>query len=65
MSERDYVTVSELAELANLTPMTIRRAIASGRLDAYRVGAHRIRIKKVDAQRFIEGEPVPVVPPKP
>jgi len=51
-TQRD-ITIAEAAERRHVHPRTIRRWIAEGRLTAYRVGPHLIRLDsdEVDALR--------------
>lgn len=62
MLEKNYYTVEEFAELFDMTPLTIRRSIKSGRILAIRVGsskksAYRIprsQIEKLAVQSYME-----------
>ena len=50
--ERKVVTISEAASMLALTPLTIRRAIKSGKLKAMQMqtnGRYRIPIEEIDA----------------
>lgn len=50
--ERKVVTISEAASMLALTPLTIRRAIRSGKLKAMQIqsnGRYRIPIEEIDA----------------
>jgi excisionase family DNA binding protein len=50
--ERKVVTISEAAIMLALTPLTIRRAIKSGKLKAMQMqsnGRYRIPIEEIDA----------------
>jgi len=54
-SERKVVTIIEAASMLAVTPLTIRRAIKSGKIKAMQIqanGRYRIPIEEVDA--FIE-----------
>lgn len=53
----DYLSVQQAAELANLSDKTIRRAIAAGDLEAFRVG-RAIRLRTPDVQAWVEADPV-------
>jgi excisionase family DNA binding protein len=53
----EFLTVHETARLLKVTPITIRRYIASGRLPAVRVG-RRVRVQREAVEAFIE----PAVP---
>ena len=44
----EILTVDEAAELVKIHPNTIRNAIRDGRLQAIRLGARIVRIRKVD-----------------
>jgi excisionase family DNA binding protein len=52
---RMTVTVAEVAETTGLSPKTVRRHIASGRLKSVLVGGRRL-VKVDDLRRFIDGE---------
>jgi excisionase family DNA binding protein len=47
-NHRAYVGIPEAATYLDVTPKTIRRYIAEGRLPAYRLGDRVVRIKVVD-----------------
>ena len=50
--ERKVITISEAASMLALTPLTIRRAIKSGKLKAMQIqsnGRYRIPIEEIDA----------------
>lgn len=49
----DLLTVDETAALLRVSPVTIRRFIASGRLPARRVGRH-VRVEREAAEAFAE-----------
>jgi len=53
-----YETISQAAERRGVCPRTIRRRISDGRLPAYRLGDHLIRLRpeQVDAVLF---RPIP------
>ena len=63
-----FITVPEAAELARVDPRTIRRAIADGRLRAFKP-VRKILIREDDVVAWIEGReiiPQPALPdPKP
>lgn len=40
----EYVTVQKAAQMLACSPKTVRRLIASGEIEAYRMGARAIRI---------------------
>ena len=56
-----YLTVEQLAEIAQLSEKTVRRAINRGELPAFRCGT-RVRIREDDARAWIEAEPVRAEP---
>jgi excisionase family DNA binding protein len=43
-TRRRYASVAEAADYLGLSPKTLRRYIASGRLTAYRVGPRHLRV---------------------
>jgi excisionase family DNA binding protein len=47
----EYLTVNETAQLLRVSPITIRRYIAAGRLEAMRVG-RAIRVSRDAIERF-------------
>jgi excisionase family DNA binding protein len=49
----DLLTVQETAAMLKLSPVTIRRYIASGRLPAVRVG-RGVRLRRADIEAFLE-----------
>lgn len=56
-----YLTVVEVAQLARCEQKTVRRAIASGQLRAFRP-AHRLLIREQDARSWVEGRPAVPLP---
>lgn len=52
-SPNAYFSISELAQLWNVSPDTIRREIDRGALRATRFGQQCIRISPVEAARFV------------
>lgn len=57
------LTMAQVAELANCHPRTVRRAIAAGRLVAFRLDSGRggravVRLRRADVERWLDGEPV-------
>lgn len=50
----DYLSTDEAAELAHVTPGTIRRWVRSKRLRRYNAGSH-IRVHREDLERFLKG----------
>jgi excisionase family DNA binding protein len=53
----ELLTVQEAARILRLSPITIRRYIASGKLTAVRVGRN-VRITQRDIDQFATREPV-------
>ena len=52
-----FCTVAEVAEYTHVSELTIRRAIAAGRLRAYRInGGRSLRLKLQDADLWLAGE---------
>lgn len=60
LHERTYLTVREVADLARCEHKTVRKAIVSGRLLAFRVAA-RLLIRETDARDWIEASPARTV----
>ena len=52
-----YLTVQQAAELLQRSAKTIRRAIAAGDLNAFRVG-RSIRLREADVRAWLEANPV-------
>ena len=62
----DLLTVHETAAMLKLNPETVRRHIASGRLEAVRVG-RRVRVRREAVESFLtpvapKAEPMPKEP---
>jgi excisionase family DNA binding protein len=62
-SDARRLTIAQVAELANCHPRTVRRAIAAGRLRAYRLnsgsgGRAAVRLRLADVERWLDGEPI-------
>ncbi|MBV8943126.1 MAG: helix-turn-helix domain-containing protein [Solirubrobacterales bacterium] len=57
MSAARYLTVEEVAELARCEHRSVRRAINSGRLRAFRP-TRKILVREDDARAWIESRPV-------
>lgn len=55
---RRLVSLPEAAGILSLSVKTVRRYIASGDLDAVRLGRRTIRIKTDSIDRFIDAHPV-------
>ena len=62
ITERDYYTVAEVAEILEVSHSTVWRWIRAGKLRAYRVGARNLRVRQRDLEAArarigeIEGE---------
>ena len=54
------LTVAEAADELNVTERFIRKLIAEGDLDAVRVGARIVRIRRTDLEALLR----PVLPPR-
>lgn len=52
----EFMTVAEVAELLKLNEMTIRNYVSAGKLAAVRIGDRRVRIRREDVDRFIDGQ---------
>ena len=50
-------TVQEVADRFRVTHMTIRRWIAAGKLTAYRIGGHTIRLDLDEVDALVEVAP--------
>jgi excisionase family DNA binding protein len=55
---RRLVSLPEAADILGLSVKTVRRYIASGDLDAVRLGRRTIRIKTDSLERLIDAHPV-------
>lgn len=62
---RRLVSIAVAAEQADVHPRTIRRWIAAGRLPAFRVGPHLVKIDLNDLDVFIRPVPTATRPPDP
>ncbi|GAB2661433.1 hypothetical protein GCM10009743_42110 [Kribbella swartbergensis] len=61
-TQRKYLTLADAAEMLDVHPKTLRRAIADGRLRGYQLGGKkRYRILLDDAVAFLE--PIQVTRP--
>ena len=57
MKDKHFLTIIEFAELVNAHPNTIRRAIKSGRIAAFRIGSGKksaFRIDRSEVRRMAE-----------
>ncbi len=54
VTEREYYTVAEAAEVLGVSRTTIWRWIESGRLPAYRIGRKTIRIRRADLPSLLK-----------
>ncbi len=52
----EFMTVAEVAELLKLNEMTIRNYVSAGKLAAVRIGDRRVRLRREDVDRFIDGQ---------
>jgi len=52
----EFMTVAEVAELLKLNQQTIRNYVDAGRLAAIRIDDRRVRIRREDVDRFIDGQ---------
>ncbi|HEU5036076.1 MAG TPA: helix-turn-helix domain-containing protein [Nocardioides sp.] len=57
-STRRLVSLAEAAEILGLSVKTVRRYVATGDLDAVRLGRRTIRIKAESIDRLIDAHPV-------
>ena len=55
---RRLVSLADAADALAVAPRTVRRYIASGQLEAVRLGRKTLRIKIDSIERFIDSEPV-------
>ena len=55
---RRLVSLADAAEALAVSPRTVRRYIASGQLEAVRLGRKTLRIKIDSIERFIDSDPV-------
>jgi excisionase family DNA binding protein len=53
----EFLSIKDVMKTLKVCRATVLKHMTSGRLLSYRVG-RLIRIKDVDLQRFIEGQPV-------
>ena len=59
MSLDEFLTVAEVADRLRLNQQTIRNWIDRGALRAVRVGPRRVRVRRVDLERFITESSMP------
>jgi excisionase family DNA binding protein len=64
MADDAYLMIPEVAELARCHKNTVRQAIASGELTAFKL-AERFLIRESDARAWIESKAAPVAKPAP
>ena len=51
--QHEWLTIGQVGFILQLSPSTIREAITSGRLPAYRVGERNIRIQRRDLSSML------------
>ena len=54
----EYISLGQSSGISGFSTRTLRRAIAAGELEAYRVKS-RVRIKRTELQRWIESDGAP------
>ena len=59
MPHSQFVSLDEAAEYLGVTPRSIRRYIAEGRLPGYRLGKKQIRVRTSDVEALLT--PIPTV----
>jgi len=57
MPHSQFVSLDEAAEYLGVTPRSIRRYIAEGRLPGYRLGKKQIRVRTSDVEALLT--PIP------
>lgn len=62
MADEDFLTVTDVAELLQLNPQTVRNWLDGGKLPAVRAG-RRVRVRRTDLEAFI-GVPTTVEQPE-
>lgn len=63
MSEQ-YMTMREIAARIGVSKMTVYNWIRAGKIPAYRFGDLTIRVKREDAEAFLEGSKYTLRPRK-
>lgn len=58
-NDTEYLSTTEAARLASVTPGTIRRWVRSGELTRHEAGA-RVRIRRDELERLMRCEVVPI-----
>jgi excisionase family DNA binding protein len=53
---RRYAKVNDAAEYIDVNPMTIRNMIADGKIHAYRIGSHLIRVDLNEIDAVMAGD---------
>jgi excisionase family DNA binding protein len=61
--EKAFLTIKQAAEVSGLSTSTMRRAIRKRQLRAQKVG-RRVLVKRVDLEKFLEANPIAVLPDK-
>lgn len=56
MTQHEYMTVQEAADLAHVDPQTIRRWFRQQRLTRYHVGPRRVLVKRTQIEAMIQPE---------
>lgn len=57
-NEGQMVSVIQAADFLGVNPITVRRMIKKGTIDAYRIGKNVVRIKMIDLQSFVNGRKI-------
>lgn len=53
----EWISIAEAAARAGVSIPTIRRAVASGALAAYRLGPRLVRVRAADLDAWVTGKP--------
>lgn len=56
----EYISLSDAAKIASLSPRTIRRAISRGEFTAYQVGGS-LRLARTDVHAWLTSRPLVTV----